>query len=162
MLLINWCRFAPAPHWDGSLCACCIIQMALKACQINYRSFTRNTMSCPAVSGVTSRPRSKGIPPSLNSTEKDGGLQCNDECSSTSFWLSVYIIVMFYCRFYVIGSGSFMFLLTIKASEMHHCLSLLDLLGSFRVSKFQPQLVFKCFLICIWMLFKRISIFGSI
>lgn len=36
--------------------------MALKARQLNYRGFTRNIMSCPTTSGVTSQPSSQEYP----------------------------------------------------------------------------------------------------
>ncbi len=122
MLLINWCWFAPAPHWVGNLCACCIIQMAVKACQLNYRGFTRNIMSCPTISEVTSRHRSwENLTPYIQ-LEKRKTFEWTAKISTKFFgcqlkslsWLSS--VGVFYLLLYVVGSA-FMIFFTFKAFD---------------------------------------------
>ena len=69
--------------------AFCIIQMALKACQLNYRGFTRNIMSCRTISGVTSPLTNWEKPRTLDSTGEGEGLAVHHWLSGTEIWLSV-------------------------------------------------------------------------
>lgn len=105
--------------------ACCIIQMALKACQLNYRVFTRNIMSCPTISGVTFQLGSReNLAPWIQLKKMMASvalLKFQPNCfgCQVRLLLRLSFVVIFYCRLYVIGSA-FMFPLTFKTSKTHH------------------------------------------
>lgn len=110
MLLINWS--AAAPWWEGSSCALCIIQVALKACQLNYRSFTRN-ISCRVPrsqekhlsSAAGKKKNSSRIQPEKWKTV-GGLLDLRRNFSGLSLWIteSFSSVAAFHLRVYVIIS----------------------------------------------------------